>query len=115
MVEYQVGFVEAASVKVVINCEAKVKAMDKVNCAVYRFTIELNLRAQFCPSMQTNGRRPSVFNGQTMNAVRSGAGTCSHSTSSTSTDLVKDVKGTGDPEGIIDAVGRRQSAWRWRR
>jgi hypothetical protein len=47
MVEYRVGFVEAASVKVVINCEAKVKAMDKVNCAVYRFTIELNLRAQF--------------------------------------------------------------------
>jgi hypothetical protein len=55
MVEYRVGFVEAASVKVVINCETKVKAMDKVNCAVYRFTIELNLRAQFCPSMQTNG------------------------------------------------------------
>ncbi len=28
-------------------CKAKVKAMDKVNCAVYRFTIGLNLRAQF--------------------------------------------------------------------
>ena len=59
--------------------------------------------------MQTNGRQPAVFNGQTSNAVRSGAGTCSHNTSSTLTSVVKDVKGTGDPKGIIDAVGRRQS------
>jgi hypothetical protein len=81
--------------------------MDKVNCELYRFMVELKLRAMICPSMQTNGRRPPAFNGQTTNAVRSGAGTCSHSTSSTWGSVVKDVKGTGDPKGIIDAVGRR--------
>jgi len=64
--------------------------------------------------MQTNGRQLSVFDGQTSNAVRSGAETCSHSTSPTWTSVVKDVKVTGDPKGIIDAVGRRQSAWRRR-
>jgi hypothetical protein len=47
MVEDRVGFVEAASVNVVINRETKEKTMDKVNCELYRFTIELNLRAQF--------------------------------------------------------------------
>jgi hypothetical protein len=41
------GFIEAARVKVVINCETKVKVMDKVNCELYRFTNELKLRAQF--------------------------------------------------------------------
>ncbi len=39
--------------------------------------------------------------------VRSGAGTCSRSTSSTSGSIVKDVKGAGDPEGIIYAAGRQ--------
>ena len=86
--------------------------MDKVNCALYSFRNELNLRALICPSMQTNGRRPLAFDGQASNAVRSGAGTCSRSTFSTSTSVVKNVKGTGDPEGIIDAIGRRRSAWR---
>ena len=88
------GFGESASVKVVINCETKVELMDKVNCELYRFIVELKLRARFahqCRRMDDN--RP-----------------CSRSTSSTSTSVVKDVKGTGDPEGIIDAVGRRQSA-----
>jgi hypothetical protein len=45
------GFVEAASVKVVINCEAKVKVMDKVNCALNRFTVKLKLRAQLAQRM----------------------------------------------------------------
>jgi hypothetical protein len=70
--------------------------MDKVNCELYRFIVELKLRARFahqCRRMDDN--RP-----------------CSRSTSFTSTSVVKDVKGTGDPKGIIDAVGRRQSAWR---
>ena len=52
------------------------------------------------------------IDGQASNAVRSGAGTCSRSTSSTSRNVVKDVKGTGDPRGIMDAVGRCQLAWR---
>ena len=60
-----------------------------------------------CPSTQTNGQQPPAFDGQTTNAVRSGAGTCSRSTSSTWGCVVKDVKGTGDLKGIIDAVGRR--------
>ena len=88
-------------------CKTSVKVMDKVNCELYRFTVELKLRAMICPSTQANGRQPPAFDGQATNAVRSGAGTCSRSTSSTSGSVVKDVKGTGDPEGIIDAVGRR--------
>jgi hypothetical protein len=56
--------------------------------------------------MQSNGRRPPAFDGQTTNEVRSGGGTCSCSTSSTLVSIAKDVKGTGDPEGIIDGVGR---------
>ena len=64
--------------------------------------------------MPTNGRQPAVFDGQTSNVVRSGAGTCSCSTTYTSTSVVKDVRGTGDPKGIIDAIGRRQSALRRR-
>ena len=39
------GFVEAASVKVMINCETKVIVIDKVNSELYRFTNELKLRA----------------------------------------------------------------------
>ena len=58
--------------------------------------------------MQANGQRLPALDGQTMSAVRLGAGTCSRSTSSTSGSVVKkDVKGTGDPEGIMDAVGRQ--------
>jgi hypothetical protein len=67
------------------------------------------------PSTEMNGQRPPAFDGQASNAVGSVAGTCSRSTSSTWRSVVKDVKGTGDPRGIIDAVGRCQSAWRWRR
>ena len=60
-----------------------------------------------CPSTQVNGRRPPAIVGQTTNTVRLGAGICSRSTSSTSESVVKDVKGTGDLEGIIDAIGRQ--------
>ena len=80
--------------------------MDKVNCELYIYG-ELKLRAMICLSMQANAQQPPTFDGQTTNAVRLGAGTCSRSTSSTSGSIVKDVKGIGDPEGIIDAVVRR--------
>jgi hypothetical protein len=45
------GFVEAASIKVVINYEARMEVMDKVNCALYRFTVKLKLRVQFAHRM----------------------------------------------------------------
>ena len=42
------------SVKVVINCEARMEVMDKVNCALYRFTVKLKLRVQFAHRMDDN-------------------------------------------------------------
>jgi hypothetical protein len=42
---------QRASGFVVINCKARVKVTDKVNCALYRFTDKLKLRAQFAHQM----------------------------------------------------------------
>ncbi len=47
-------FIEAASVKVVINCETRMEVMDKVNCTLYRFTVKLKLRVQLAHQMDNN-------------------------------------------------------------
>ncbi len=52
---------------------------------------------------QTNRQKRSAFCSQTGNEDRSRSRTCSRSTSST-TSIVKNIKGTGDTMGIIDAA-----------
>ncbi len=91
-------------------CEAKVRKMDKVNCALYRFTVKLKLRAWFAHRLkQMEDNRPRLMDRhQTRSGWVQGPVAAVHPLLGC---IVKDVKGTGDPRGIIDAVGSHRSTW----
>jgi hypothetical protein len=84
--------------------------MDKVNCALYRFTVKLKLRACFAHQL----KRMEDVCLHLMDRHQMWSGWVQGPVAALHPQLgcvVKDVKGTGDPRGIIDAFGSRRLIW----